>query len=181
MAVTKEFISFDQDISNRINRLFFFGLTAGPMLSLFFLFLYYTSRKLGGPERRHSLTEITVPQLIITLAIGLVIGIAMAIYIANTKKDREIVVGLKFNDESKQLTLTTKTKSGTERKIIYKYDDLTLERHILGDGITPQTYQTLTLVKGTTWVGHIFEGHFTWETSQLSAIKDKLKTIKSAR
>ena len=109
------------------------------------------------------------------------IAVAAAIAIARAEKysqrERELIIGITFNDEQKKLTLHTRTPGEQEYRRTHKYDELTYERNRLPDGMTVGYYYTLSLVKGGRhFAGHLYLDHFTWDVHTQNQITARIKS-----
>jgi hypothetical protein len=180
----KEYISNDQDFSTRTSgtysKLFFLV----PLCSLAIVALGYAIFYHGGRHRRtkieriiEGLSYMDTTSIFISLTVGILIMIGLLFFLKSYYRNREIVIALKFDDNSKQLTVRTQRIDGQEFVRTHKYAELLLEYNHLSDGMTPPMYNTLTLVKGNYLVGHIYLGHFTWDMRTVSEIKMKLRNV----
>lgn len=180
----REFTSNDQDFLARANKkyaeLTFVVLVCGfSMVALVYALIYHEGKGSWSRVGRvlDGVSNMSTTSILITIISCVLILIGSLVFWYTYFKNREIVVGLKFNDISKELTVNTKTIGGQEYERVHKYAELSWEDNHLSDGMTPPMYNTLTLVKGNYLAGHLYVDHFTWEGEILSEIKMKLKVV----
>lgn len=179
-----EYNSKDQDFLSRSSNTYLTLMFIGPLgvlaLTALGYAIAYGGRSNGfGRTRKYSriwqgLSYMDATTIVVTIVIGVLIFLALTTYLKSRYERREIVVGLKFDDEKKELTVKTKTITSEQFTRTHKYNDLALEGNNLSDGMTPPMYDTLTLVKGNYLAGHIFLDHFTWDEKALSEMRAKL-------
>lgn len=177
----EEFISKDQDIVKHANTRYLKTLVLLPFLGLWLVILFYSIIYHEGRHRRNKLDRVIeglsyMSTASIIVSVLACIGVTVLFILSSRHyfRNREIVVGLKFNDRTNEITITTKTIVDKEYVRTHKYSELVLEKNHLSDGITPPMYNTLTFVKGKYLVGHIYLDHFTWDSGTLSEIRMKL-------
>ena len=115
--------------------------------------------------------------ILVSSVIGLIIMIGLIFFLKWYYKHREIIIALDFDDQTNQLTVTSKRIDGQEFTRTHKYAELLLEYQHLSDGMTSPMYNTITLVKDKYLVGHVYVNHFTWDETVLREIRMKLKTV----
>jgi len=178
----KEYISSDQDFSARssstYSKLGFRALLCSlAIAALGYGIVYHeggnSRTKVGRIIEGLSYTDTT--SILVSLSIGIFIWIGLIVFLKSYYRKREIVVALRFDDHSKQLTVRSKRIDGQEFVRTHSYAELLLEYNHLSDGMTSPMYNTLTLVKGRCLVGHIFVDHFTWDNAVVAEMKVKLK------
>jgi len=183
----KEFTSKDQDFSARTGgtyqNLMFLVPTCGlAIVALGYGIIYHEGRGKTSKAGRISegLSYMDKSTIFMTLAILLIVLTGLILFLKSYYKNREIVVELKFNDSSKELTIKTRTIHGKEHLRIHKYTELSVESNYRSDGMTSPMYETLSIVKGKYLAGHIYKNHFTWDSNTFLKIKESLKIITEA-
>jgi hypothetical protein len=178
----EEFISQDQDIVKHANTRYLKTFVLLPFFGLWMVILIYSIIYHEGRHRRNKLDRVIeglsyMSATSIIISILACIGVTVLFILSSRHyfRNREIVVGLKFNDQTHEVTITTKTIVGKEYVRTHKYSELVLEKNNLSDGIT-SIYNTLTFVKGQYLAGHIYLDHFTWDSGTLSEIRAKLSS-----
>ncbi|MBL0742734.1 hypothetical protein [Chryseolinea lacunae] len=183
MMIT-EFVSTDQDFSSRVSKLYLRLALLHPVLAFWLVVLVYSIVYHEGRARRTKLDRIieglsymSATSVVVFIVVVVILVVVELIWLRSYYGKREIVVGLKFNDALKELTLKTKTTSGWEFTKVHKYKDLSFYKDNLSDGMTT-SYNTLTLAKGDEVVGHILMNHFTWDIKTQMEIEAKLRSAK---
>lgn len=180
--MANEFTSLHQSFNQRRVNFYLRLLLAIPITGLLIVVLFnaplhrvntHFGRKIGRIV--DGLSNMTGTSIAIIFSILLIASIiAVWLTYANTL-EREIIVGLKFDDDQKQLTVKTKTIHGAEHARTHNYSELTWKNKKLSDGLTAKQFNTITLIKGPYIAGHIYTDHFTWDIFTLAQIEEKLK------
>lgn len=83
----------------------------------------------------YGLLNTSINDLLITLITGLIVATLAVVIINFMYNNRPLVVGLNFNDEKKQLKLTTRTLSDSTNETCLAYSSLKIVNEEMSDGI----------------------------------------------
>jgi heme/copper-type cytochrome/quinol oxidase subunit 2 len=189
--MTNQFTAVDTNFSSRFNpslvRLtLIFSITF--FIGLVFIFAVMTTQyppdnpdgTRGSKWAAHfeALANMSAISFLIIAFISVVAAIALARAEKYGRHDRELIIGITFNDEQKKLALHTKTPGNQEYRRTHKYSELTHERNQLLDSMTAGYYHTLSLVKGGRhFAGHLYLDHFTWDAHAQNQITARIKSV----
>jgi hypothetical protein len=178
-----ELKSKDNNFLTRTNA---FHLRLSLMIPLFGLALAAMSNnELGVGHGKlekilNGLSHMRTSSIILTLVIFLLVAAMTVMLVKSNFENRELVIGVKFNDEQKTITVTTKTVGGVEYVRTHNYHELKLKEDKISDGMFGSDHNTVTLVKTPYLVGHIFIDHFSWDNHTQQAMLNKLRNVISS-